>query len=381
MMVIKDLPPIPLYKLLFYVLIIKLISIISVIVGLTGHCIYYTITETIHLIKIILYGNDDNAIKWENTKTLFDASKRTNEYYMLIIGSGFSGLGLAIKLNEIGMFNYMILERHSRLGGTWHANQYPGCACDVVSNLYSFSFQQNPNWSHYYSRQDEIWKYLEYCADKYHLMKNIQFNTNVSQCHWIEERQQWRVTFNDNQYLYAQYLVGGYGPLSNAKYPDNIEGIRTFQGDQFHSANWDTSYLLDKKRVAVIGTGASAIQIVPEIQKQVKQLFVFQRTPGWIVPREDRKVTEFEKKIFAYFPWIQKLVRGCLYWTYETTVLSFVYRWPLRHVLQMLMKYNLYSQVKDPELRKKLTPKFELGKVSFLSVNSDDSNEPMSVGQ
>ncbi|CAF1340983.1 unnamed protein product [Didymodactylos carnosus] len=143
----------------------------------------------------------------------------------------------------------------------------------------------------------------QYCADKYHLMKNIQFNTNVSQCRWIEERQQWRVTSNNNQYLYAQYLVAGYGPLSNAQYLDNIEGIQTFQGDQFHSAKWNTNHSFDKKRVAVIGTGASAL-------------------------------------------------RSYSYWTYEVTVLPSVHRWPLRHGLQILMKYNLYSQVRHPELRK-----------------------------
>ncbi|CAM4784190.1 unnamed protein product [Rotaria magnacalcarata] len=300
-------------------------------------------------------------------------NKKDNEYYSLIIGSGFSGLGMAIKLKELGTDNFIVIERHGHVGGTWYANTYPGCACDVPSNLYSFSFEPNPNWSYFFGRQSEIGQYLEHCTDKYDIRRHIQFDTTVTKLEWIEDRHVWRVTVKSNdeeKEIYARFVMAGYGPLSNASYPIDIPGIDKFEGRMCHTAEWDKTIDFKNKRVAVVGTGASAIQTVPEIHKTgVKQLLVFQRTPGWIIPRMDRTVSNWEKRLFARFPIIQKLIRGFVYWMREATALSFTYRLPMRHALQKIVKLDLVRQVKDKELRKKVTPKYDLGCKRVLISN------------
>lgn len=298
---------------------------------------------------------------------------REDEYYAIILGAGFSGLGMGIKLNELGMDKYIVIERHKRLGGTWYANQYPGCACDVPSNLYSFSFEPNPKWSYFFGRQPEIAEYLEHCADKYDLRRHIKFDTTLTEMKWIAERQVWEVSTKSNDVekkFYARFIMAGYGPLSNASYPTDIEGIDKFEGQMCHTAEWDKSIDFQGKRVAVIGTGASAVQTVPEVHKMgVKEMFIFQRTAPWIIPRADRVVKEWEKKLFARFPIFQKLMRGFIYWIRESTVLSFVYRLPVRFINQELVKYNIRREVKDEALRKKLTPKWDLGCKRVLITN------------
>jgi cation diffusion facilitator CzcD-associated flavoprotein CzcO len=282
-------------------------------------------------------------------------------------------LSALVKLNKLGMDNYILIERHERVGGTWHANQYPGCACDVPSNLYSFSFEPNPKWSHYFSRQPEIAAYLEYCTDKYNIRRHIQFNTNVTQLKWIEERQLWQVTTqsnNEEKIFYGRSVVAGSGPLSNASYPTDIPGIDKFQGQMCHTAEWDKTVDFKNKRVAVIGTGASAIQIVPKVQQMgVKQLLIFQRTPPWVIPRIDLALSNWEKNLLRRFPIIQNLIRVMLYWMTECLSLSFVYRWPVRLINQKLAKCNLERQVKDIELRKKVTPTWDLGCKRMLLTN------------
>jgi cation diffusion facilitator CzcD-associated flavoprotein CzcO len=284
---------------------------------------------------------------------------------VIIIGTGFSGLGMAIRMHEMRMDNYVVLERHENVGGTWHANKYPGCACDVPSNLYSFSFEPNPKWSYYYSRQPEIREYLEYCTDKYDVRRHIQFNTTVNELRWIEDRQLWRVitqTNSEEKVFHARSIVLGWGPLSNPAYPSDIPGIDKFQGQMCHTAKWDSTINFKNKRVAVIGTGASAIQAIPGIHKMgVSQLLVFQRTAPWIMPRNDRQFTDWEKDLFRRFPLVQKLIRAMLYWGTESLVFSFVYRWPVRFIIQRLALYNLERQVKSEELRKKLTPTWDFG--------------------
>ncbi len=176
---------------------------------------------------------------------------------------------------------------------------------------------------------------------------------------------------NQEKILFTRIIIAGSGPLSNASYPRDIVGIDKFQGEMFHTAKWNKSIDFTNKRVAVIGTGASSIQVVPEVQQMgVSQLLVFQRTPPWVVPRIDRRVSQFEKRLFAYFPIIQKFIRRCIYWSREAYVLSFAYRWPIRYVNQGLVQYNLNTQVNDLELRKKVTPKWDLGCKRVL-VTSD----------
>ena len=334
----------------------------SMIVGLTGHFLYWLLFEPFFINK----KRAQRKLKWIN-------NQRDVDYYAIIIGTGFSGLGMAIKLNKLGMDNYILLERHGNVGGTWHANQYPGCACDVPSNLYSFSFEPNPKWSHYFSRQPEIAEYLEYCTDKYKIRRHIQFNTNVTQLKWLEELQLWQVTTqsnNEEKIFYGRSVVAGSGPLSNASYPTDIPGIDLFKGKMCHTAEWDKTVDFKNKRIAVIGTGASAIQVVPKVHKTgVEQLLVFQRTPPWIIPKMDRALSDWEKNLLKRLPFIQKFIRVVLYWMTECLSLSFVYRWPIRLINQKLVKYNLERQVKDPNLRKKVTPTWELGCKRMLLTN------------
>ena len=341
-------------RLLLCVLGAYIVIAATVILGITGQFFYWLIFDVCGL------GNQQG-----NRKLTPSKSKNKDEVYALIIGSGFSGLGMAIKLRELGMDDYVIIERHGRVGGTWYANKYPGCTCDVPSNLYSFSFEPNPNWSHFFGRQPEIGAYLEHCTDKYDIRRHIQFNTNITQLKWLEDRQVWQVTAESNgeeKRLYARFVMAGYGPLSNASYPTDIPGVDQFEGEMCHTAEWNTTIDFKNKRVAIVGTGASAVQTVPEIQKlDLTKLYVFQRTPPWVIPRADRPVKEWEKKLFARFPIIQKLVRLVVYWIRESTVLSFSYRLPTRYLNEELVKFNLRRAVKDENLRKKLTPTWDLG--------------------
>jgi cation diffusion facilitator CzcD-associated flavoprotein CzcO len=350
-------------RILSLLLVTYLVVSLTVIIGFTGQFFYWL------LFDVCGFGNQQTNRKLNVTK-----DSKDNEYYALIIGSGFSGLGMAIKLKELGTDNFVVIERHGHVGGTWYANTYPGCACDVPSNLYSFSFEPNPKWSYFFSRQPEIGEYLEHCTDKYDIRRHVQFNTTATQLKWLNDRQLWEITTqssdNKENTIYARFVMAGYGPLSNASYPTDIPGIDKFEGEMCHTAEWKKTINFENKRVAVIGTGASAIQTIPEIEKfGVAQLLVFQRTPPWVIPRVDRVVTKWEKKFFAKLPIIQKLVRGLIYWIREATALSFVYRLPIRYSYAELVKYNLHSQVKDKALRKKLTPTWDLGCKRVLVTN------------
>ncbi|CAF1585974.1 unnamed protein product [Rotaria sp. Silwood1] len=350
-------------RLLLLLVITCLTLSITVLVGSAGHLIYWVLFES--------FGRNDRKIK---RKLVLTKDAQDDEYYAVIIGAGFSGIGIGIKLHEAGMNKYVILERLSHIGGTWYANQYPGCACDIPSNLYSFSFEPNPQWSYFYGQQQEIAEYLEYCADKYDLRRHIEFNTKVIRCDWLQERRIWRVTArlkNDQEkQFFCRVLISGNGPLSNGAYPTNISGIDKFQGRMCHTAEWDKSINFINKRVAVVGTGSSGVQVMPELHKMnVSKLYVFQRTPAWVIPRIDRSVHAWEKRLFTMFPIIQKFIRGTIYWMYESTALSFTYRLPIRHICQELISYNLMRQVKDKELRKKLTPSFDFGCKRVLVSN------------
>ena len=237
-----------------------------------------------------------------------------------VIGAGFGGLGAAIKLREAGVEDFLVLERDEALGGTWWANTYPGCACDVPAHLYSYSFQLNPNWSRMFAPQPEILEYLRRTARERGIEGHLRFNTEVQSARWDDDDQRWRIDTSRGS-LSAQVLVAAAGGLVEPKYPD-IRGLADFQGACFHSARWDHDHDLRGERVGVIGTGASSAQLIPEVQKQAARLTVFQRTPGWVMPRLDHPHSELQKRLFARFPWAQRAVRKTIYYSAETLVVG-----------------------------------------------------------
>ncbi len=283
----------------------------------------------------------------------------TEHVRVAIVGTGFSGLGMAIRLKQQGYDSFVVLERAADIGGTWRDNTYPGCACDVPSHLYSFSFALNPNWSRAYSPQSEIWAYLRHCAGRYGITPHIRFDTEVREAAWDDDHQQWRLTTTRGR-LTADILVVGNGPLSVPSLP-SILGIESFEGTLFHSALWDHEHDLSGERVAVIGTGASAVQFVPRIQPLVSQLTLFQRTPPWIVPRRDHPIAPWRRALFHSLPVTQRIVRAATYWQREVGALALVYRPRLMRNFERLARRHLAAQVADPVLRAKLTPSYLIG--------------------
>jgi cation diffusion facilitator CzcD-associated flavoprotein CzcO len=287
---------------------------------------------------------------------------------VLIVGSGFAGLGAAIKLRESGVEKFLILERKDAVGGTWRDNQYPGAACDIPSHLYSYSFAQNPGWSKSYSGSVEILDYIHRMVDAFALKPCIRFGQTVHQAVWQEGPAHWEVSTLEGTVYRARSVVMSGGPLSNPKLPA-IKGVDVFEGKTMHSAQWDHGYDFTGKRVAVIGTGASAVQIVPELVKQVAKLKVFQRTPGWVMPRPDFNTPEWNKALFRAFPLAQTAVRQALFWLHESMATAVIWNSPLTRVGQRLGKVFLNSQVKDPWMRRQLTPDFNLGCKRVLVSN------------
>lgn len=285
-----------------------------------------------------------------------------------IIGSGFSGICMGIHLKKAGITDFLIFERASEIGGTWRDNTYPGVACDVSSHMYSFSFEPNPNWSRMFSPQAEILQYLKDCVKKYELSDYIKFNTNISSAEFDVKNSQWRIYKQSGESIIADALVNGMGPLNRAVTP-HIKGIESFSGKAFHSSEWDHSFDLTGKRVAVIGTGASAIQIVPNIVKKVKQLYLFQRTAPWVLPKPDRNMSKIEKKLFMYLPFTQKLYRYFIYWVLEASALGLVVNPKLTKLLEMVSLRFLKKSIPDEQLREKLTPKYKLGCKRILLSN------------
>ena len=288
--------------------------------------------------------------------------------HVLIVGTGFSGLGVAIALKQAGIDEFTILEQADRVGGTWRDNHYPGAACDVQSHLYSFSFEPNPEWSRMFAPQAEILAYLDRCADKYDLRRHIRFGTAVTRATFDERAGLWTVETQRGASLKARTLVSGCGPLSRPALPD-IPGLATFAGKTFHSARWDHSFALEGKTVAIIGTGASAIQIVPAIAPRVGKLRVFQRTAPWIMPKPDREMRPGERAIFARVPLAQKVRRLALYWQREALALGFVARPGILKFAERFAKKYLEVSVKDPALRAKLTPDYRMGCKRILPTN------------
>ena len=276
-----------------------------------------------------------------------------------VIGSGFAGLGMAIRLRQEGVDDFVVLERAHDVGGTWRANTYPGAACDVPSRLYSYSFAPNAEWSHSFSPQDEILDYLRDCAKRFGVTPHLRFGCCVEQASWDESASVWRISTTQGD-LTADVLVSGAGALSEPKLPP-IPGAERFAGKTFHSAAWDHDHDLTGERVAVIGTGASAIQIVPEIQPKVAKLDLFQRTPAWIVPRTDRRFTRLERLLYRHVPGAQRIARAAIYWSRETYVVGFTGGRRLMKLPEAIARRQLAQQVPDPELREKLTPDYTIG--------------------
>ncbi|MEU1037340.1 NAD(P)/FAD-dependent oxidoreductase [Streptomyces sp. NPDC005907] len=285
-----------------------------------------------------------------------------------VVGSGFGGLGAAVRLRREGVTDFVVLERAGSVGGTWRDNSYPGCACDVPSHLYSFSFAPNPEWPRTFSGQDHIRAYLEHVTDLFGLRPHLRFDSEVKVMRWDAEKLHWEIETASGT-LTADLVVSATGPLSDPKIPD-VPGIDTFPGKIFHSARWDHDYELRGKRVAMIGTGASAIQIVPAIQPEVERLTLFQRTPPWVMPRMDRAISGAERWLHRQLPFITKARRGLLWGIRELQVQAFTKRPEELGLVERLAKRNIARAVKDPELRARLTPDYRIGCKRILLSNT-----------
>ncbi len=287
--------------------------------------------------------------------------------HTLVVGAGFAGLGSAIKLQENGYTDFLVLERGHTVGGTWRDNTYPGAACDVPSQLYSFSFAPNPDWSRSFSPQPEIQAYLERTAQESGVLDRFRFGVSVEDLAWDEEARLWEVS-TDHGTVTAEVVITGSGGLSEPKLPE-IDGLDSFAGETFHTARWNHDYDLTGKRVAVIGTGASSIQIVPEVAKQVSHLDVYQRTAPWVMPRKDREYSTIEKLAFRYLPLVQRAYRTGIYWGRETFVPAFTVNANLAAPAKRLALQNIERGISDPALRATVTPDFAMGCKRILISN------------
>jgi cation diffusion facilitator CzcD-associated flavoprotein CzcO len=279
---------------------------------------------------------------------------------VLIVGGGFSGLCMAIKLREAGTHSFLLLEKSDDIGGTWYDNRYPGCACDIPSHLYSFSFDLSPDWSRMYPGQQEIHDYLKRCVERYELAPHIRLNTRFHEAIWDEAGAVWHASAGEGMRICARVLVSGIGGLHVPQYP-KIKGIERFAGPKFHSSTWDHSVELDGKNVAVVGTGASAIQFVPQIAPRAGKLYLFQRTPPWIVPRMDFAIPEKWKRRFRRIPFVMPAFRRYIFWRQEFRVLGFLGNRFVRGKATEIATRHRERQIKDPRLRSALTPNYELG--------------------
>jgi cation diffusion facilitator CzcD-associated flavoprotein CzcO len=291
------------------------------------------------------------------------ARRRDRCRSVIVVGGGFSGIGMAIRLRQSGVEDFVVLERAEEVGGTWRDNRYPGAACDVRSHLYSFSFAPNPEWSRSYSPQSEIRSYLESCVDRFSLRDRLQLKHEVLEARWHDHEQEWEVDTNEGRW-WAPVVVWATGPLSEPRVPA-LEGAADFRGRIFHSAAWPPGFGSDSdlagRRVAVVGTGASAIQIVPAVQPVVERLVVFQRTPAWIVPRRDHPIGRGRRWLYRRFPVAQRALRAGLYLEQELLAPVMMARPRAVATVEALARKHLEAQVPDPELRATLTPSFRIG--------------------
>jgi cation diffusion facilitator CzcD-associated flavoprotein CzcO len=285
-----------------------------------------------------------------------------------VVGSGFAGLGMAIALKRSGRDDFVVLERSGELGGTWRDNHYPGCACDVPTPLYSFSFAPNPRWSHMYARAGEIRAYLEDCADRFDVRRHIRFDTEFTGADWDAAGQRWVVRAAGRPALTARFVVGGFGALNRPVFPD-VDGLDGYRGALFHSAQWDHAQPLSGRRVGVIGTGASAIQLIPAIAGEASEVVVFQRTPAWVLPKLDRSIPRAEQALYARVPAAQRAVRSVIYGITELLGLGLTRRIEIPRALERVARWHIARFIDDPALRRKLTPDYRLGCKRILFSN------------
>jgi cation diffusion facilitator CzcD-associated flavoprotein CzcO len=267
---------------------------------------------------------------------------------------------MAIALKRRGFDSFLVLERGNDVGGTWRDNVYPGCACDIPSALYSFSFERNPWWSRVYPPHDELWEYLRRCSSKYGIRPHIRFGTELSEARYDESTATWRLVTADGKRLTSRVLICAMGALSRPRIPD-FAGIDRFRGKIFHSARWDRTVDVRDRRVAVVGTGASAVQIVPAIAPVVRRLMVFQRTPPWVIPRGDAPLSPLRRTLLRWIPGYARAVRARTYWSLEFRALAFTIKPDLMRVAEKVALRFLAKEIPDPELRRRLTPTYRMG--------------------
>ncbi len=287
---------------------------------------------------------------------------------IIIIGAGFGGLGMAIKLKKAGIDSFTVLEKGSSVGGTWRDNTYPGAACDVQSHFYSYSFEPKHDWTRKFGLQHEILGYMEQCVEKYALSNHIRFSCPVSKARFDDTRNQWKVELANGEELTANVVITATGQLNQPAWP-RIEGIERFTGKLFHSARWDHSYDFANKRVAVIGTGASAIQFVPELTKTVKSLNLFQRSAPWVLPKPDRPFRPWEQSLFRAVPAWDRLYRYLIYWKNESRALALTKLNGLLEIFARQARREARKHVTDQEKLKHLIPDYQIGCKRILISN------------
>lgn len=283
-----------------------------------------------------------------------------SHFRIAIIGAGFAGLGTAIRLRQRGERNFRIFEKAGGVGGTWWTNRYPGCACDVPSRLYSLSFAANPDWTRQFAPRGEIQTYLERLVREHRLESHIRTGTEIVRAHWDGDSSRWRLTDEFDRQHTAEILVSALGGLSRPAWPD-LPGLGDFSGTVVHSQQWPRKLDLDGKRIAVVGTGASAAQLVPEVARRAGQLTVFQRTPAWIIPRRDRPIGPLRRRLFRRFPSLLKAARFTIWARNEMRVPALM-RWHwMASGHRWLAHRHRKRQVQDPELQEKLKPGYDIG--------------------
>ena len=299
---------------------------------------------------------------------MHNSSRPAAPLRVLIIGSGFAGLGMAIRLQQTGIEDFLILEKAADIGGTWRDNSYPGAACDVPSHLYSFSFEPKTDWSRKFAPQTEIHAYMQHCVAKYRLRPRIRCNAEVLSASFDQAAALWRVTLGNGEELSAALLISACGQLNRPAYP-NLPGIEQFQGEAFHSARWRHDLDLKGKRVAVIGTGASAIQFVPQIQPRVAELKLFQRSAAYVLSKPDRAYRAWELALMRRLPWLQRIDRMLKYIQHEARGLAFISMPWLMKPMRLSFERHLRRHIRDPQLRAQLQPDYPMGCKRILISN------------
>jgi len=283
-----------------------------------------------------------------------------DDFPIAIIGCGFAGIGMAIRLKQAGIDSFTIFERAGEIGGTWRDNTYPGAACDVPSHVYSLSFEPNPDWSRSYSSAAEIQAYLLRCVEKHRLRDHLRLETAVTAAAFDEAAGTWTLTTSHGDSVVARAVISAIGGFIDPALPD-IPGLERFEGEMFHTARWNHDYDLRGRRVAVIGTGASAIQVVPVIAADVAELSVFQRTAAWVMPRNDRRISERARERYRRHPLARKAVRSMLFLASEMVGPIVILDSPLSKLGEHASRRHLEKSVSDPILRRKLTPSYRFG--------------------